>query len=117
VLRGEGDWENGTILIAAGNEPRALIEVTGGGAAKENEKDRREITDSYVPVGARSFTVDDAKDLKVGDTVFVRRVGNAAWISTIGMDKIKGSAGQRGKHQAMGAVRAVVRRCDHGDRG
>ena len=94
VLRGEGDsGDGGTILIAAGTEPRALIEVGGESGAKENEKDRRTITDDYVPVGARSFTVADAKGLKVGDAVFVRRVGNAAWISAIGMDKIQGRPG------------------------
>jgi hypothetical protein len=93
VLRGEGDGENGTILIAAGTKERDLIEVAGASGAKEDEKDRRAITDDYVPVGARSFSVADAKGLKVGDSVFVRRVGNAAWISFIGMDKIKGRPG------------------------
>ncbi|MEA2734858.1 MAG: hypothetical protein QOE14_1309 [Humisphaera sp.] len=93
VLRGEGDGADGTILIAAGTEVRDLIEVTGSAGAKENEKDRRDITDDYVPVGAHSFTVADPAGLKVGDAVFVRRIGNAAWISTIGMDRIQGRPG------------------------
>ena len=93
VLRGEGDGADGTVLIAAGAQPRTLIEIAGSGGPAENEKDRRAITDGYVPVGARSFTVADAKGLKVGDAVFVRRIGNAAWISAIGMDKIKGRPG------------------------
>jgi hypothetical protein len=111
VLRGEGNTESGTILIATGNKVRALINVTGGSAAREHERDRQradrrptdtetgegrraiveekespDITDAYVPVGAHSFHITDASRYHVGDTILVRRVGNAAWIHELGMD-------------------------------
>jgi len=87
VLRGEGDGEDGTLLIAAGKKLRDLIEVRGQGL-REDERSSRRITDSYVPVGAHRFTVENASGFKVGDTVIVRRNGNAAWIHFIAMDRI-----------------------------
>src|SRR5687768_7804162 len=88
VLRGEGDSDNGTVLIAGGKDKRALVEIGGTSATEENDTTRVSITDDYVPVGARSFTVSDAASLKPGDTVIVARAGNAAWIREIGMDRI-----------------------------
>ena len=44
------------------------------------------IVDNYVPVGARSFTVDGEGVLNVGDTVIIHRPSTANWISAIGMD-------------------------------
>jgi hypothetical protein len=88
VLRGEGQGEKDTVLIATGRQPRALIEVGGREGPQRDERRAVRITDAYVPVGARSFTVADASGLKVGDTVFVDRVGNAAWIAELAMDRI-----------------------------
>ena len=87
VLRGEGDAEKGgTTLVAAGKQKRALIQVRGASGARADDKSATKVTSDRVPVGARSFEVADAKSFKVGDSVIVRRVGNAAWISEIGMD-------------------------------
>src|SRR5688572_1933173 len=94
VLRGEGDGEKGgTTLIAAGKGKRAVIAVQGASAARADEKSATKITSDRVPVGARSFDVADAKAFKIGHAVIVRRVGNAEWISAIGMDKIQGRPG------------------------
>jgi hypothetical protein len=89
VLRGEGRSEDGTVLKATGKTERALIEVKGSSAAKLQLATRRAITDLYVPVGARSFRVESAEGFKPGDTVIVRREGNAAFIEEIGMNRIK----------------------------
>src|SRR4051812_24188611 len=43
VLRGEGDGENGTVLVAAGKGERDLIDIQGRGGAVEQEHDRRQI--------------------------------------------------------------------------
>ena len=81
VLRGEA----GTTLLAAGKEPRTLIEIRGGaGVAGEGTR----ILDEVVPVGARRFRVAAPRGLRPGQTVLVRRAGNAAWIREIGMDRI-----------------------------
>jgi hypothetical protein len=88
VLRGSGRGEDGTILIATGTEQRSLIQVGGEGSYREVPGTRRRITDEYVPVGARSFTVQDTSPFSVGDQVIVLRPTTAEWVSEIGMDWI-----------------------------
>lgn len=88
VLRGEGEGTDGTVLVAAGTGQRTLIQIGGTGRWQEVAGTRRSLTESYVPVGARSFAVDSTAGLSVGDTVIVHRPSTAAWIHDIGMDMI-----------------------------
>jgi hypothetical protein len=89
VLRGEGEGEaGGTVITAAMRKAGPLVMIGGAGGPKEIDGSSREITDDYVPVGARSFTVANIAGYAVGQTVFVVRRGNAAWITEIGMDRI-----------------------------
>jgi hypothetical protein len=87
VLRGEGETDDGTVLIATYRKAEPLIRV-GGPADPKVVKGVIEISDAYVPVGATSFTVENSRGLAVGQTIFVIRRGNAAWISATGMDHI-----------------------------
>ena len=93
VLRGEGRDRSsgGTEIIATGKKKRSLIEVglVRGPGRREIDGTRRRITDAYVPWSARSFSVDTAAGYKVGDRIVVHRPSTAAWISAIGMDRIK----------------------------
>lgn len=94
VLRGEGDGEDGTILImrsveGGGNaihlgNPDASIEPVG-------EEQAVRITDDYLPSGSIRFTVADATPFAPGDYVHVRKTPNQAWIDHLGM-------GQRLQH-------------------
>jgi hypothetical protein len=86
VLRGEGME---TKLLAAGKGQRSLISVTGAGNLKEIPGSRTKITDKYVPVGARSFSVNSAEGLKVGDRIVLFRSGTMKWIQDIKMDQIE----------------------------
>ena len=87
VLRGEGQDENGTILVATQKKQHALIEIKGRGFGKTTGTAHR-ILDSYVPVGSHALKLDSAKGLRVGDNIVVRRIGNKEWIQEIGMDRI-----------------------------
>lgn len=87
VIRGEGDGEDGTVLIATGQSIRPLINVNGPYGCIVQEEIGA-ISDLYVPVGARSFRVEGVGNLAIGDTIVIRRYGNADWISEIGMDRI-----------------------------
>ncbi len=87
VLRGEGDDEKGTVLVATQRKQHTLVEVKGKGPRKATGK-RSPIKDAYVPVGSRSFKVESAAGLSVGDEIIVRRIGNKEWIHEIGMDRI-----------------------------
>jgi hypothetical protein len=99
VLRGEGMSDIGTVLIGkipkqapqqGGNRGRqALITIAGSTGIKLQEDSKQTITDSYVPVGAVSFTVISAKAFKKGDKVIVRRIGNQDWIKELGQDSAK----------------------------
>jgi len=89
VLRGEGQGDDGTLLIATGTGKRTLIELEGKRNAEILEDTRTEIVDDYVPVGARSFTVSSADSFTVGDEVIVHRPSTTEWIHTIGMDRIE----------------------------
>ena len=94
VLRGEGQNEDGTVLEATGKTQRNLIEVGVGRPPKRRAEANVRIVDAYVPVGARSFRVANAGALRVGQGLVVERHGNAAWISALGMDRIKGRPGR-----------------------
>lgn len=87
VLRGEGDGEDGTILIASAKKKYKVLLISGGGGAKELEETKQEIADDYVPVGTRTFKVNDTSAYKVGNDIFVCRDGNQAWIDELGMQK------------------------------
>ena len=86
VLRGVGSSTNGTgtVLEATAANQYTLIEITGSGSASSGTT--RNITNNYVPVGARSFYVDNTNGLSVGAEVFVRRVATSNWIHDLGMD-------------------------------
>ncbi|HKX83999.1 MAG TPA: hypothetical protein VJL58_07265 [Pyrinomonadaceae bacterium] len=87
VLRGEGDGENGTRLVATQKKQHSLIEIKGQSFGEIATTAYR-ILDSYVPVGSHSLKLDSTKGLRVGDNIVVRRIGNKEWISEIRMDRI-----------------------------
>src|SRR5688572_11522073 len=102
VLRGEGMGDTGTVLIGTGTgrTPGAggpgaggfgggqptLIRIAGASGVIVKEESRQLVVDEYVPVGARRFTVASARGFRPGDTVVVRRIGNAEWIAAVGMN-------------------------------
>ena len=89
VLRGEGMSDIGTILIGKIPTERitgGLVNISGESGIKLLEETKQVITDSYVPVGARSFNVRTAKDFNPGDKVLIKRIGNEEWITEIGQD-------------------------------
>lgn len=85
VLRGEGEE---TKLVAKGAKQHSLLFVSGKGGLTEQPGTRQTITDSYVPVGAKSFSVASAKGFKVGDKLVVFRPGTPQWIHDLQMDRI-----------------------------
>ncbi|HEY4787260.1 MAG TPA: hypothetical protein VIH57_14475 [Bacteroidales bacterium] len=95
VLRGEGDSDNGTVIIASGTGQRNLLMISGSGNRKEETETRTRITDSYVPVGAFSFAVEDAGKFAAGDKIVVIRPGTDGWIKDLKMDQIVPRSGTK----------------------
>lgn len=100
VLRGEGQFENGTVLHASGTDRRSLIQLTAPEAAPavrsttaENafrysvaSDSSWEIVDEYVPSGQTVVQVTPVRGLGEGDTVILEQRMNQAWVNTLGMD-------------------------------
>lgn len=86
VLRGEGEE---TKLLATGRGQRKLIFVSGAGQLKETGGTRKQITDKYVPVAAKSFNISNSKGLKVGDSIVLYRPAMQQWINAIKMNEIE----------------------------
>lgn len=88
VLKGEGNNENGTKLVATGKDRRILIQISGEGRPTEVKGTRTRITDEYVPVGQYYVSVEGSKKFKVGDEIIIYRPGTDNWIHDLQMDKI-----------------------------
>ena len=85
VLRGEGLTTN---FRATGTVQYDLIKINGTSGKTEIGSSQKKITDSFVPIGAKTITVEAGHDFTVGDWVHVRREPNDAWITLLGMDKL-----------------------------
>ena len=93
VLRGEGDSENGTIIIAEGTSDRDLINVDNGSSININSSTRKTIMEDYVPVGRKYVIISSTSDFKVGDDIVLYRPGIYKWIVDIKMNQITPSEG------------------------
>lgn len=88
ILRGEGDNEKGTVLIATGKGQRSLLMISGKGKRKVISETKAKISDAYVPVGTFSFNIENGTRFKVGDQIVVFRPGTGQWIKDLRMDQI-----------------------------
>ncbi|KAF9193224.1 hypothetical protein BGZ51_003973 [Haplosporangium sp. Z 767] len=112
VLRGEGQDEHGTIVVATGNIQRDFILVNGmltsdmGSVDMQRTKARtREMMptngyrgsrkpDTYtrsnviIPVGSTHIPVLDTKGYNIGDRIVIERPGCDEWIRDIGMENL-----------------------------
>lgn len=93
VLRGEGDTDAGTVIIAEGTSQRELIKVDNGASRITNSAAQVSIVESYVPVGRKFVVVSDASGYAAGDEIIVYRPGTAQWITDIKMDQLTPSDG------------------------
>ncbi len=101
VLRGQGMGEEGTLLVAAGQDRRTLIRIAGINDRTNSSDKSYEIKDDCVPVGACSFHLNTTEGLKVGDTVNIIRPSSKEWIDRLGMTSFGGGLGNwRGWNQS-----------------
>ena len=93
VLRGQGMRDDGAVLVAAGEDRRALIRIVGQKDLTIRTNSGWEIADDYVPVGATSFRLKKAAGLKTDDTIHVIRPSTQKWIERLGMVEFGGGEG------------------------
>jgi hypothetical protein len=85
VLRGSDK----TVLIAAGNNRRTLIEVKGNGNVQQS-KNVYKVKDAMVKPGFEKLSLDDVKGLNAGDNIFIIRPSTEKWIKYLKMDSFMG---------------------------
>jgi hypothetical protein len=93
VLRGEGDSEEGTVIIAEGKSDRELIKIDNGSSRSVNSSSRVSIAEDYVPVGRKYVIVSNASGYAKGDQIVLFRPASSQWISDIKMNQITPSEG------------------------
>jgi len=87
VLKGAGsDPATGTRLRATDPRQYTVIQVLGSGSRSIVSGTTRNLVQTLMPAGARSFQVDSTTGLAVGHTVIVKRPSPANWIADLGMD-------------------------------
>lgn len=92
ILRGEGQGEDGTVIILTSKRPyKAIfraISITGSGSGYlETHKAKSRITAETVKVGATSIQVANAGSFSVGDTIVIVKSTNPDWFNYIGMSQ------------------------------
>ena len=107
VLRGQGSEGPGATILRAVGAPRSVLRL-GPNAKRRlaSGKHTVPVTDVYVPVGARSFTLESTKDLEVGDDIVVYRPKTQRWICAIGTDVLPSKSDGRPRRpwNAKGAL-------------
>lgn len=93
VLRGEGESDNGTVIIAEGTSDRDLIKVDNGASRNVISTTRAAIAEDYVPVGRKYVVVLDASGYAEGDRIVLYRQGTSQWISDIKMNQLTPTEG------------------------
>lgn len=87
VLRGSGDGidpEQDSILRASRNVQGTVLLIGNERVGwHRNVGERVNIVTEFVPVGSRSFEVEDASSFSVGDNVVIRHVSTNAWITAV----------------------------------
>lgn len=91
VLRGEGNGEDGTVLIGTSAVKYNMFYIGTTDKPVQNKSSLQIITDDYIPSGTREITVGDASIFRPGDAVIIERPSTADWIRAIGMDRIPDS--------------------------
>jgi hypothetical protein len=101
ILRGVGDGTDAltsTILKAVGNSPNQRTVIIAGGGNSTRWQDavantNRNIVTDFVPVGARSFEVEDASPFQVGDNIIIYHPCSNAWLQAVNYGSTHGDEG------------------------
>ncbi len=86
VLRGSGVMQSGTTIQMTG-KPHVAIAISGQQKVQVLGSPAH-ITDSYVPSGSQSITLDNASSFAPGDTIRITRYTTPQWLHFMGMDNM-----------------------------
>ncbi len=103
VLRGSGN--QATTLVATGQDRRSLLQV--GHPQAPEPGTAVNILDKTVPAGSRTFPLEHLQGLRPGDRVIITRPSTKAWITSLGMDTLKGTFADLQFHWPAGSRNLV----------
>ena len=88
IIRGEGSGKKGTVITFRPNKyelnNRSLFQILSINYQKPiYHRRRQKITDKYVPVGQKHFTVVDASDFKLYQNIMIVYKMNDMWLKDI----------------------------------
>lgn len=111
VIRGEGQDDNGTLLISTATTHRATLlsfKGQGNGVLPSPATSRRKtaITQQNVPVGSNVVTVTSSEGYSVGDEIAIVRTPNNAWLGKSGINTAK--FGWKTKGYALAHERVIT---------
>ena len=92
VLRGEGQYANGTVITATGTTQRNALEVVGSDPTpfwSRVSNSTVDIADDNVPVGSTTFSVESGHSFVVGDNIVIDRGSTQAWFEDIRTDTLE----------------------------
>lgn len=88
ILRGSGNNDNGTILLAGGMDRETLIKIEG--VFNKINQPEVKIDADYVPVNSFRLKIGKDHSFKTGDEVIIRRPTTNEWIKTLCMESFGG---------------------------
>jgi hypothetical protein len=102
VLRGEGQAEDGTVIIADGTDKRDFIVIGNGNGFNVSSASKVNIIEPYVPVGRKYVVVSDASGFIEGGRISIYRPGTENWIHDLKMDQIPDPDGSTSQWKPSG---------------
>ncbi|WP_439883481.1 hypothetical protein ACSX1A_09955 [Pontibacter sp. MBLB2868] len=86
VLAGEGQDENGTVLVATKRSKHIFIKV--GSRSEEPRKldyTMTPVTSDYVPTGSTVLSIGSVSGYNIGDTIVIQKTPNEEWVKQLDM--------------------------------
>jgi hypothetical protein len=102
VLRGEGQTEDGTVIVAAGTGKRDFIVIGNGSGFNVSSASKVDIIEPYVPVGRKYVVVSDGSGFSKGGRISIYRPGTENWIHDLKMDQIPDPDGSTSQWKPSG---------------
>ena len=105
VIRGEGKDANGTTLELTAKTQTEFLALGGSSNAIRISSTEKQITDSFVPIGAKTITVEPEHTFQTGDRVIFGLTTNDAWLALLGMDQLELTCGAGHTNWPIGQIR------------
>jgi len=91
VIRGEGQGEDGTVILATSKDEKdTLLFVRGAGVGRHAPKAAsarlKRIIQDFVPVGSNSIAINSTEGYEVGDKIGIARTPNNIWVGANGVN-------------------------------